>query len=263
MIDRQAFLKGTHQPDEKLLLAKVLDQADFSLDRWQTVFTDFLSPAEGGFITKVLDKIHDLDYCVYGGTEECERNRIALFPLGEEFCKEDFPIMAVRISFAGKFGQKLSHRDFLGAILGLGIDRSKVGDILLFDTYAICYADDEMASYICSHLEKVGKIGVKTETIEPKLVLLPEKKIQRRVASVASARADAVFGACFQISRGKAQQLIAAEKAFINWSVVKSPSDKVEEEDILSLRGYGRAKVVQWKGETKKGRLSVVLERYS
>ncbi len=211
---------------------------------------------------RLLKSVRELNFSTFGGYSEAERNMIALFP--DYFNEEDifFPIGAVKITHNTKFSSGLSHRDFLGSILGLGIERSRVGDIVVLDDAAYCFAEEEIASYIAANLEKTGRTKVKAEKADISEIKLPEKKMDIKNITVSSLRADTVFGAVFGKSRSEAQEMIRGERASVNWSVVKSVSDVIDEGDILSLKGSGRGKLIEVGGTTKKGRLVITVGRY-
>lgn len=262
MLDKQALLRNVNQPDERLLLAKVLDQADFSLKRHENTFTDFCDPGKMEILIRAITSVQGLNFTIFGGSDQCERRRIGFCPDYKEIDETDFPIKAVKISANMKFSKELTHRDFFGSVLGLGIDRGKVGDIFLFEDYTLIFACEEIAQYICANLLRVGKTAVKTELQGIEEVDLPTKNTEEKSVTVSSLRLDALVGAAFNMSRGKAADLIEGEKVFINWITASSVSKAVKEGDMLSVRGFGRAKLLEVRGKTKKDRISVVFLKY-
>ncbi|HCT65324.1 MAG TPA: hypothetical protein DIC60_08700 [Lachnospiraceae bacterium] len=262
MLDKQALLRNVNQPDERLLLAKVLDQADFSLKRHENTFTDFCDPGKMEIIIRAIGGIQGLNFTVFGGSDDCERRRIGFCPDYREIDEAEFPIKVVKISVNTKFSKELTHRDFLGSVLGLGIDRGKVGDIFLFEDYTLIFACEEIAKYICANLLRVGKTIVKTQLQAVNEAQMPTKKMEEKSVTVSSLRLDVLVGAAFNMSRGKAVALIESEKVFINWITAKSVSKVVKEGDMLSVRGFGRAKLLEVRGKTKKDRVGVVFLKY-
>ena len=156
----------------------------------------------------------------------------------------------------------MSHRDYLGSILGLGIDRSKTGDILVFDGSALCYVKKEISDYIASNIEKVGRNSVKAKVVDISDIELPKLKTEEKSFTVASLRIDAVAGGAFNIPRGKIQLLIEGEKTFLNFLPEISPSKTVGEGDMISVRGFGRFKILSVNGKTKKDRISITVLKY-
>ncbi len=261
-INKNALLKSYYQPDEKLLLAKVLDQADLSLRRHIITFSDFLSPAETAQAVELLKKVHDLSFLAYGGYNDCERKMLGFYP--DYMSAEDvyFPITAVKIKFNPKFSSPPSHRDYLGSVLGMGIERGKVGDIAVVENGAVCFIEDGIADYVVSGLERVGHTKVTVEKADITDDLVPQKKMVEKNITVASMRADVIFGAVFNESRESIKQLINAEKASVNWLPLKSVSAQLNEGDVLSLKGSGRGVLILVNGETKKGRISIKIGKY-
>lgn len=262
LLDKQALLKGVHQPEEKLLLAKVLDRADFSLKKHEMVFTDFIDRRMLEMAIQMVQKLPEISWREFGGEDACERRMIGFAPDYHQIQKEDFPIRVLEICPNLKFSAGLTHRDYLGSILGLGLDRGKIGDILVFEEKAFCYVAEEIADYIGINLTKAGKCQVKVSVLSFSNVCLPEPKIEEKKVTVSSLRLDAVLSAAFSLSRSKAQILIQSEKAFVDWRVLKNDSYQLKEGEIISLRGFGRVKLEKINGKTKKDRISILLHKY-
>lgn len=256
-------MKSIPEGEERLLFAKALDQAWASRKRREPMFTDFMDRAKCARFAERLRGTRELQILCYGGTEDCERQQMGFAPAEDALSPEDFPIRAIKIRRKSKkFGQSdLSHRDYLGSILGLGIDRGKLGDILVSEDAAVCFAAAEIAPYICAALEQVSKTAVIAEEAEA-AEAIPARQTEKRRITVASLRLDAVAGEVFHIARGKAQSLIGAEKAAVNWNIMTNVSHQLKEGDLVSLRGYGRFRVGEIGGKTKKDRIGLEIERY-
>lgn len=261
MIERQKILKSINQPEEKLLFAKVLDQADFSLKKREQVFTDFYDIAKINRFLEVTKGIPHLYASAFGGMEECERMRIG-FSSDMEVTQEDFPITTIVITKNKKFGQTdLSHGDYLGSLLGLGIDRGKTGDILVMEEETVCFVDSDISDFICANLTKVSRTPVRVEKSDT-AVKKYTKQLEYRSLTVSALRLDAVCGAAFRLSRGKVQDMIRAEKAQVNWTVTASVAAEVKEGDIVSIRGLGRFRLTEIGGRTKKDRIGIIVGIY-
>ena len=154
------------------------------------------------------------------------------------------------------------HRDYLGAILGLGIERDRIGDILLFDDYAYVLCLSTVASAITQNLDKVGRTSVKAEMIALSNVPVPERRVKNISFTVKSLRLDAVTGDMFGISRTTAAELIRIGAVSLNYSVCEKPDAPVREGDILSVRGKGKGRISEIGGRSKKDRLFVSAEIY-
>ena len=174
---------------------------------------------------------------------------------------ETFPIQTLAITYNGQFSKQLTHRDFLGAVLGLGLDRGKIGDIRLGDSGAIMYVADEVASFITENLQEVGRTSVTAEVIAAQStedLLGPETSGTSKRITVASLRLDAVISTAFHISRGKAATFIEAEKVFVNWAIGKK-TQLLFAGDIVTIRGTGRVKIEEIYGQTKKDRVAIMI----
>lgn len=264
LIDKKAFIKTLNQPDEKLLLARVLDQADLSLKNKTIVFTDFFDPIKTEKFMSILKKIKEINCCSFGGTNDCERKLIGIYPDFLDLSENDFPIIAIKVTIKNKkFSKPLSHRDFLGSILGLGIDRGKTGDILLFEDYAVCFVKSDISQFIDINLDKVSNTYVDTEINNIFDLNLPKANVVEKSATVSSMRLDAVLSSVFNISRGKSKELIEGEKVTVNWTVLKNCSYEIKKDDMISLRGMGRGKITEINDKkTKSNRIVITFCRY-
>lgn len=262
LLQKQTLFQGITQPEERLLFAKVLDQAALSCKRHCATFTDFLDMAKSGKFLERLQYHSDLQVMAFGGIEDSERRMLGFAPDYMTLTEDDFPICALRITKHPKFGQTdLSHRDYLGSILGLGIDRGKIGDILVGDTETICLVQEDIADYIVHQLQKVSHTPVQVKhTVLTDITV--EKKIEIRRFTTASLRLDAVAGAALHLARGKIQTLIAAEKVTINWSTTTNTSCLLKEGDMISVRGYGRFRIHEIGGKSKKERIGLEVGVY-
>lgn len=263
MYNRNEFFKKASNSQEKLIISKVLDKVDMCIKKHTMTFTDFLNPTETAFVyNNVLKSIRDVNFLVFGGTEYCERNIIGFSPEYIDICKYDFPIKALKIKRNVKFSSDLSHRDYLGSILGIGIDREKTGDIIIFDDYAICFVLEGIADYLGVNLVKIGRTAVKTDIVDINGLEMPDINIVEKRATVSSMRIDAIVGAAFNISRGKSQAFIRSEKVNVNWIPVNSVSYTVKENDMISVRGKGRFRIGYETGKTKRDRIGVIFLMY-
>lgn len=253
-MNRKDLLNSVSDSDERLILAKAIDRLELAKKTYTPEFTIFMDPYKAYSIRDMLLN-NDCDIFVYGGYEDSERVKVGFFPEFSTVDVREFPIKAVEISYNSQFSRALSHRDFLGSILGLGITREKTGDIIIEEGRAVAFTDSDIADYIAVNLERVGhtKVRVKIlESFKPK-----PKEPQEKRLTVASLRIDALLSGALNISRGRAADLIKGEKAFINWKKVISVSHIVKENDVVTLRGVGRVKINEVMGTTKKDRILI------
>jgi len=223
-------------------------------------FTEFLSPDEQSAVISMKKDIGRFTF--FGGADMTERN-MARFGDPEELgWEQDFPIKIIRVSPVNdKFSDELTHRDFLGAVMNLGIERCEVGDISVKNNSAFIFVTDKMAEYISDNLSKVKHTNVQCECVDGvpdgELYTLEEKKV-----IVSSMRADCLVSAVFNISRGNAQKLFEAQKVFINGASALSGAKEILENDRISVRGYGKFVTLGIEGTTKKGRAVVNIGVY-
>lgn len=254
MLKREQLLNTCADPEERLALAKVLDLAD---DPRRKAYSDFLDPAKAGKFHELLSK-RGINIHMFGGYASAERKMLGICPEYMELSDDDFPIDVLKLSYNNRFSRELTHRDFLGSIMGMGIDRSRVGDIVVNDDGARVFVCREISGYIIANLERVGAAKVKVEAGAPDEVSEPAGSELR--LTVASLRLDAVISAAFRLSRSKAAGLIAGEKVFVNWAMTDSTSKLLAENDMITVRGLGRVRVMEIGGRTKKDRLAVKME---
>ena len=256
---RREILCSIKDEDEKLAAAKAIDKLEIARKTFSPEFTIFMDPYKAYSIKDMLLN-NDCYVMVYGGYDESERLKLGFFPEFTEPDKSAFPISCVEISYNPHYSRTLSHRDFLGSILGLGITRDKTGDIVIEEDRAVVFTDSDIADYVVVNLEKVARTKVKTRLISnytPKIKEALEKRL-----TVASMRIDAVLSGALNISRGRASELIKGEKAFVNWKKENSVSRIVKEDDVITLRGMGRVKINEVVGTTKKDRVLINISVY-
>lgn len=224
---------------------------------WQN--TEFLSPAEQSLIAG-LEHSLPAPFTFEGGHPASER-RIAMFG-SEELCGYECPppIVCVVISPKNsKFADKLEHRDFLGALLNLGIRREVLGDIFVRPEGGYLFCLDSIAQYIVDSLERVRHTAVECRVAEEIPAEL-ETETERCEINVPSERTDAVICAVYRLSRTQCQQLFDAQRVFVNSRLSEHPARTLKEGDIVSVRRYGRFTYMGAQRETKKGRLYVAVE---
>lgn len=266
MFNKRDLLKNIIKQDEKIMTAKVLDQASLCLKNFETVFTEFYDPYKISQFLNFVKNENDLNIKTFGGYEESERLMLAFSPNYIEVNENEFPIAVLEICFNEKFSRKLTHRDFLGSILGLGIVRGKIGDIIIQNEKAVVFVNKDISEYICINLERVSNTKVTINNFDIKQFVnsinsTDEQKEYK--ITVASLRIDAMLSAAFNLSRSKASALILSEKVFVNWSVTCNTSKQVLSGDIITLRGIGRIKIIEVLGKTKKDRFLVNLCKYN
>ena len=224
--------------------------------------TRFLEPATLAAVNAAAARA-GVKVALWGGYDGAERC-VAAFYADDPPGAGDWPMVALRLQWNGKFANP-GHRDLLGAVMGLGIEREMIGDIAM-GTYrdapcAYLFALEEVADYIAANLDSAGRASLKVSmAMEPPQLSPPEDESLR--LTVQQQRLDAVLAAACRLSRSEAQRLIAAGLVKLNHVPQLRPDARLSEGDLISARGYGRVKVTAFQGESRRGRQVVQVFRY-
>ena len=259
-MDKKELLKQFRSPDDKLLFSKVLDRLFLCQSTLEKTFTIFLDPMRAVQFTEIIRNETDERILLFGGAPGCERKMLGFAPAFQQLEYIDFPIDRLSIRFMKKFASGLSHRDFLGSITGLGINREKIGDINVGDGNAAAYVNRDVSGFICANLEHAGRCGV-TAAIEniPNdfwegwQEMHPDDSFEM-IANISSPRLDAIISAVFNLPRSSSAKLISSGKVFVNWAPVIQNGKVIVNGDVISVRGYGRARVEAITRGGRKGR---------
>ena len=246
---------------DKLLLAKTEDLFRLCDKYAEPRFSQFLDGAEAAYIEDNFHFPYGFNTMLFGGFPDSERKILGVFPEWTDAEEGLFPVSVIKIS--GGYDRRLTHRDYLGTILSLGIDRAKTGDIIIGeDGFAYAAVTEDIAEYIAGNLKKIANCGVKTELLSSTESINPVRRIEKISAVCASMRADAVVGALTGLSRSAAAKLVTAEKVKINHRLVIDVSKTVHEGDLIFVRGYGRYIINEESGKTRSGRLHIAAGKY-
>ena len=260
-MDRSNIEKIAHTSEDKLLLAKVWDKINAALRREIPVATGFLSPRELDMTRYLFGELPGLT--AFGGYEDAERKMLVYLPeyLDHSYLTdEESPLVCLRASFYQ--ADALSHRDFLGALMGAGISRECVGDICVGQGCCDFFVTAEIAPYILQNFTSAGRTKISVKAISIKDVNLPQPETQEIRDTVASLRLDSVVSSGFRIGRSLAAQHIAAGRTAIDGLPCEKPDKAVPEGAKISVRGLGKIRLRTVGGQTKKGRISITIDRY-
>lgn len=250
--------------EDRLLLAKVLDRARQARERNIPAATDFLSPQQQMQVLELLRLagIPETEYVRLGGYAGAERNLFLFLPdwMDPELAEQESPIRCLRAAFREEY--QLTHRDFLGSLMGMGVVREKLGDILVSSTSADLIVLDTVVDFLRSSWESAGRAKLTVTEILPAHLHIPEVKCQEVRDTVSSLRLDAIASTGFRMARGKAADLIASGRVQVNWKECTKPDKLLSAGDTVSARGFGKFELTEVGGMTKKGRTSIVLKRY-
>lgn len=263
MTKTELLNKCAQSEEERMLLARTLDKLELARTRSVPACTGFLSPGERASVEALLNAAGHPRHLFFGGYEGAERTLCAFLPDWQEedgWVGEDCPVSALRASFPEDAA--LSHRDFLGSILGLGITREKVGDLLVERGRCDIIILKEIEPFLLLHLEGAGRTRLRLSPIG--LAALTPKTPEVRLIrdTVATLRLDAVAATGFSLPRSKAADLISSGKLHLNRRECLKPDKAVAEGDVLTCRGLGKCVVRSAGGLSKKGRIMLELERY-
>ncbi len=265
-MDRVKLLKTFTNSKEKIEFAKVLDNIYLCKKNHGKVFTHFLDPYKANKFYNIIKNTKfdfDFNFSIFGGAQSSERQMIGFAPNYMELDKIDFPISVILVKYNVRFSKTLTHRDFLGSVLGLGIERYNIGDIILTEEGALIFIFKNMVDYVCSNLEKVSSTKVLAELKDITQIKMPTENKEEKRITVSSLRLDSVISSVFNFSRSKSSQLIESEKVFINWISATSVSKTVTENDIITIRGFGRIIINEILGRTKKDRILLSVYKFN
>ncbi len=243
-------------PDEKILLAHLCDMERGAEHGKKPCFSRFLDPKE---LALVKANLHPRQpYMLWGGYDDSERKMVGFFPDFMEPEASLFPITALRIISR----EPLGHRTVLGSVMGLGLERNLIGDVAMEDGSAVLFACASIADYIQMNLTKAGRAGVKISVAPVDTLQILPKAWEPVTGTVASLRLDCVLGLLTGASRSSAEEMLKRELVSLNHTLCKKRATVLSAGDVLSVRGFGRAELLELGGETRKGRMKVTLKKY-
>ena len=253
--------RAAQEPEDRLLLARVLDKYEQCQRKNIPAATPFLSPREQAMAQSLLAAAGVRDgFLSDGGYQEAERKILVFLPDWADAPPEE-ELAFLRASFRGP-DSSLTHRDILGSLMGLGVERDRLGDILVSAHSADIVAAASLRDFFLREWTGAGRVKLSVAEISREELLVPAAQVKTIRDTVATPRLDAVAAAGFSLSRGKAAGLISAGKVSVNHRECLKADQQVAEGDVLTCRGLGKCVVKEVPGQTKKGRTVLVIERY-
>lgn len=249
------------QKEEELLQKRLIELSKVAYQRNIITYSDFLNLNELHILHTTPKQDYYVPYNTFGGYDSSERQMVAFLP-DALYCEPEYPMSVIQISpVQKKFADKLTHRDFLGTVLGLGIERSKIGDILVQEQDAFLFAHSSICDFIIRELSRI-----KHTTVLVNLVELDSFDYQpgyeEITGTVASVRLDSLLSIVYKESRSKLVGLIEGAKVYVNGKLITTNSYSPKEADIISVRGYGKFKYMGMISTTKKGRYYISIHKY-
>lgn len=258
MTDRRQVLFGLTTPEDKSLFSSLCDKADKTILSGVNMYTRFLAPRELNMALQRLSPFTDIR--TFGGYEDAERAVLCFYDGSFGYEYFDWPLCAVKVTANGR--AVMSHRDYMGSLLGLGIKREMLGDIVVCSEYAVVFCHSDIADFIVYNLTKVGRMNVSAQVCDCSELDLPKRTYKEKSATVSSLRLDCVVSAASNMSRSNAAEAIQRGNVFHNYEEAKSTSCTVGDGDIISVRGYGKY-IISYDGSlTKKGRYHIDIRQY-
>lgn len=255
------------QNEEKLVISKLMDKVKTCKTRNKIVNTEFLTIYEKEIIQKELNKLRMRNYIFFGGYEGAEGECLIIYP--EKFDKEIVDknlsniIKAIKIKLPKELEGKYNHRDYLGCLMKTGLNRNRIGDIIVHETEAYIIVLEENSLYISDFLKDIVKFSKsQIEVIDFKDIKIKEQEFEEIKIRVSSMRIDNIVSEITRLSRSKTTDLFEQEKIFINSKIELKPSKIVKEEDIIVIRGKGKFLIGEIVGDNKKGKSLVLVKKY-
>lgn len=246
--------------EHELIKKRLLELGRKSYTAGYFIFTDFLGLAEQAVFAECKSALAGIRYTAFGGAEGAERVMLRFGDAEELGYSEDFPISIIKIEpRAPRFAERLTHRDFLGALLNLGIERSTLGDIAVREGCAYLFAKSDIAPYIIASLERVRHTDVNLSAVD----VIPEGelyKTERRRVQAVGERIDAVVAKVFSLSREESLSYFRRRLVFVDGRQMENNSYIPKRGERVSVRGLGRFIYLGYESTTKKGRLNIEVD---
>lgn len=254
--------------EETLIRRKILDSATKAYNQNIYTYTGFLGISELAIYHSMAKELSFISSRCFGGNESCERQMIQFGSKEELGYSEEFPINIIKISpVSPKFAESLGHRDYLGALMNTGIERSLLGDIIIKDTHAYLFCAKHISDFIEKNVFTIKHTNITCINITNDMDTSDIEGIKPKLKDVeliaASPRVDAVVASISKLSRSNTIELFDAKKIYINGICNENKSYQLKPDDILVIRGIGKFIYLGCGNETRKGRVYVHLKQYT
>lgn len=246
---------------EALLKKRFVELAEKCYQKNQYTFTGFLSLADAACFYEVERELAHVPYTVWGGYEDAERVMLRFGDKELSGYEEEFPIVCLKATpVSAKFADALTHRDYLGALMNLGIERDRLGDILLSENCGWIFCVSSMVDFIIENLTKVKHTSVVCALTEEMPAI--DRDICELKLQVASERIDGVIAKVYHLSRSDAAELFRQKKIFVGGRLCENSSRLLKDGDVVSVRGYGKFEFSGDISVSKKGKLNILVRSY-
>ncbi|WP_185897154.1 RNA-binding protein [Paenibacillus zeisoli] len=250
------------RPEERMFVDRAWEWIVGAGEYHEVKLTDFLDPRQCFILESLARRNPDVSVRQDGGYEGAERVRALIAPSYRDLSYEPMKLKVLNISSLDQKLDNLEHGDYMGALLSLGLKRDKIGDIHVLEDGCNVIVAEETADYLRANLRQVHRVNVYTEIKELNELRVTSPNLDSMVLTVASLRLDGIVSDVYRLSRSKVLIPIKAGRCRINWRTEEDPSKNLKEGDIVSLQGFGRFKVLELDGVTKKGRFRVKIGKF-
>lgn len=266
-MDKQELLRNCKNEEDKLLVSKMLDKIELCGKRNKIQSTDFLDARQKLLLEKILKSNKIENYIIFGGFEDAERTTIIFYPekWNKEIVEKNYTsvMQVIEILLPNDLKGKYIHKDYLGGLMKLGLKREKIGDIVVWEEGANIIVLNEIVPFLEQHLStltRFQKSNILVKSIsEIHKCIINKEEIE---IIVSSARLDNIVSELCKTSRTKAEEIIRAERVFVNYEVVTKDSKTINVGDKITIRGKGKFEIIEQVGNTKKGRYILKVEKY-
>ncbi len=249
---------------DELITARIEDRIAQCRDGYYVTSTGLLDTHEQALAIAASRHAAGVRTFMYGGYADAERRMMVCVPKDLPMSDEeavDGLLRVLRVKLPA-ISRELSHRDYLGSLLGLGIERRLTGDILVRPDGADVFIVPGIETFLLEELHRIGPVEVKTEGVEVSEVIVPEARVEFIRDSVSSVRLDSVVSSAFRLSRGKASEAVRKGLVSVDHAECIKPDAVVHEGSSIVLKGKGKAILEETGGESKKGRIRIVIKRF-
>ncbi|MCI8486503.1 MAG: hypothetical protein HFJ20_05375 [Clostridia bacterium] len=267
-MQRKELLQKYKKEDERILVAKLLDKIEFCEKRNKIEYTDFLDEYQENILKNVL-LILKKDFISYGGYEKAERKILILYPQKLKYIFEEnkfnlntiitvFRLMPLKVEI-----QKLNHRAYLGGLIKLGVRREKIGDIIIHENGADILIIKDVEKYLYTNICTLKRFqNSKIQIVDLENVSKKNEEMEERRIVVSSLRLDNIVSEICRTSRNKANDIIMAERVYVNGECITKNTKIIKENDKITIRGKGKFFIKEVLNRTQKGKNCIIINFY-
>ena len=252
---------------DKLVIAKLMDKINLCKTRNKIVNTEFLTTYQRDIIQRELNKNKVKNYIFFGGYDDAEGQILVIYPekLGEEIAKSSLKniLKAIKIVLPKELEGRYNHRDYLGSVMKTGLNRNRIGDIIVHENGAYIIVLEENTEYIKDFLKGLTRFAkAQVEVVDYTEIEIREAEFDEIQITVSSWRLDNIVSEMIKLSRSKTDELLQIEKIFVNSRIETKGSKLVKVNDIIAIRGKGKFIIAEELGTNKKGKNVILIKKY-